>query len=278
MMVPDHRAGTHLRCPRCGADLVAPGKPVKSAQPLQIEQPPPPSSEVPDVLPPVPVLHEVAAPPVTPSGTKSPDREVASFRPVITSNVKRTRSRELIEEPPLPLLAPNLPAPAKPPLTGQPLVPDRDKQAAVFQLGLVVGTLALFSMSPALWEWFAVWQNPDAPPVPPWVFALLLGGVIQLAYAVYLAQVPDWSALWTTTAALLCASAGYALMLGTTLVGREEGALVVLFRYADKIPGNRAAMWCFVMLCFTSVVTYFLGLTAARWHRSYRLLRRVYEA
>ena len=71
-------------------------------------------------------------------------------------------------------------------------------------------------------------------------------------------------------------AAAWAALLGTTLLGRDESALVTLFRYADKLEGNRAAMWCFIMLCFTSVLAYFLGHTAVRWQRSYRLLREVH--
>lgn len=142
-------------------------------------------------------------------------------------------------------------------------------------LGLLVAALACFSVFPAVWEWFAIWQSPDAPATPPWVFAIMIAGVLMLAYAVYLAQSPDWSALWTTTIALLGAAAAWAVLLGTTLLGRAESALVELFGYGDKLEGNRAAMWCFVMLCFTSVLAWFLGHTASRWHRSYRLLREV---
>ena len=118
-----------------------------------------------------------------------------------------------------------------------------------------------------------LWQDPEVPPVPPWVFAILFTAVLQLGYAVYLAYVPDWSALAATTIAMLASAAAWATLLGTTLVGKDESSLVMLFHFADKLEGNRAAMWCFVMLCFTSVAAYFLGLTAARWYHSYQLLK-----
>jgi hypothetical protein len=149
--------------------------------------------------------------------------------------------------------------------------PPSQRESALY-LSFVLAALAIFGVSPAVWEWFELWRNPDQPPVPPWVFALLITGVLQLAYAVYLAQVPDWSALWATTIATLAAAAAWAALLGTTLLGRDESTLVMLFRYADKLAGNRAAMWCFIMLCFSSVLAYFLGHTAVRWQRSYRLL------
>lgn len=154
-------------------------------------------------------------------------------------------------------------------------LPPADQAATAFSLSLVLAALALFGVAPAVWEWFELWRNPDQPPVPPWVFAMLITGVLQLAYAVYLAQAPDWSALWATTIATLAAAAAWAALLGTTLLGRDESVLVTLFRYADKLEGNRAAMWCFIMLCFTSVLAYFLGHTAVRWQRSYRLMREL---
>lgn len=291
MMVPDHRAGTRLRCPRCGAELLVPGKPVKPPRPSPVLPPsPPPVAKAAEVAhepavdvvppplptpPPEPVAPPIAVdpePPPKPTTSKSP-----APGPETTGEVKPLRRlRPLLSPSPSIVLA-NLTAPPKPPITGKPLPPGRDKQSAAIQLGLLVAALAVFSISPAIWEWYAVWQNPEVVSTPSWIYVVLLAGVIQLAYAVYLAQVPDWSALWSTTAALLAASAGYALMLGTTLAGRDESTLVVLLQYADKVPGNRAAMWCFVMLCFTSVVTYFLGVTAARWHRSYWLLRQVHE-
>jgi hypothetical protein len=140
----------------------------------------------------------------------------------------------------------------------------------------MLAALAIFGVSPAVWEWYTLWQNPEETSVPPWVFALLITGVLQLAYAVYLAQAPDWSALWTSTLATLAAAAAWATLLGTTLLGKDESMLVMLFRYADKLEGNRAAMWCFIMLCLTSVLAYFLGLSAARWRRSYRVLRELH--
>jgi hypothetical protein len=156
-------------------------------------------------------------------------------------------------------------------------MPPADHVTAAFYLAVALAVLAVFGVSPAVWEWFALWQKPEAPATPPWVYALLMVAVLQLAYAVYLAQAPDWSALWTTTIATLAAAAAWATLLGTTLMGRQESMLVTLFRYSDKLAGNRAAMWCFVMLCFTSVLAYFFGLTAVRWQRAYRLLRKIHQ-
>jgi len=252
MMVPDHRAGTMLRCPRCGVELRVPGGEAKTPAANLESGPPEPlvdpardrHQELP--IPPPPLAAPPAASVLIDEATSVTPPPASTPRSIGSSSLAKSG-----------------------------WLPPADQAATAFYLSLLLAALALFGVAPAVWEWFELWRNPDQPPVPPWVFALLITGVMQLAYAVYLAQVPDWSALWATTIATLAAAAAWAALLGTTLLGRDESALVMLLRYADKLAGNRAAMWCFIMLCFTSVLAYFLGHTAVRWQRSYCLVREL---
>jgi hypothetical protein len=252
MMVPDHRAGTTLRCPRCGVELRVPGTAAKPSAPLV----PPPSG----VIPPVATAEKE-----TSNLVESPPPIAPPNPPVSSASTDALSPRSPNQSPAVKSSARTMPGWSPPSV----------QSSMALYLSLVLAALAIFGVAPAVWEWFELWRNPEQPPVPPWVFALLITGVLQLAYAVYLSQVPDWSALWATTIATLAVAAAWAALLGTTLLGRDESALVTLFRYADKLEGNRAAMWCFIMLCFTSVLAYFLGHTAVRWQRSYRLLREV---
>lgn len=257
MMVPDHRAGTRLRCPRCGVELQVPGTAVQVASAQEKKLPAEKESAVKQML----AAAEVAVP---------DPGEAASAVPApplqVPDSAAPVGEAPTVEAPPLPARS----------AAAKAWTPPRNQRATAVGLSLVLAALALFGVAPAVWEWFALWQNPDEPPVPPWVFALLITAVLQMAYAVYLWQVPDWSAMWATTIATLAAAAAWAALLGTTLLGQQESALVELFRYADKLDGNRAAMWCFIMLCFTSVLAYFLGLTAVRWQRAFELLRKVH--
>lgn len=250
MMVPDHRAGTRLRCPRCGVELQVPGT-LKAASVEKKEA---------SVTPPVTVV-EVAVPNL---GEVASELEAPPLN--VPDSAAPVGAAPMVEPPPL----------AAKSAAAKAWTPPRNQHATAIGLSLVLAALALFGVAPAVWEWFALWQNPDEPPVPPWVFALLITAVLQLGYAIYLWQVPDWSAMWATTIATLAAAAAWAALLGTTLLGKQESALVELFRYADKLEGNRAAMWCFIMLCFTSVLAYFLGLTAVRWQRAFELLRKMH--
>lgn len=256
MMVPDHRAGTRLRCPRCGVELQVPGTAVQAASAQEKKLPAEKELAVKQML----AAAEVAVPDPgeATSAVQAPPLKVPDTAPV--------GEAPTVEAPPLPARS----------AAAKAWIPPRIQRATAVGLSLVLAALALFGVAPAVWEWFALWQNPDEPPVPPWVFALLITAVLQLGYAVYLWQAPDWSAMWATTIATLAAAAAWAALLGTTLLGQQESALVELFRYADKLEGNRAAMWCFIMLCFTSVLAYFLGLTAVRWKRAFELLRKVH--
>ena len=67
---------------------------------------------------------------------------------------------------------------------------------------------------PALAEIGAHLRADSSPGVAPWAYVVLWLGLLQLGYAVYLIQLPDWSSLWTAAqasllvAAALCGRAG----------------------------------------------------------------------
>jgi hypothetical protein len=211
---------------------------------------------------------EVAVPVNEPAAPSNPEP--------VTAEVAAPVAPPLPGEPVAPpqILLPE-PPPRAVPVRKEPVQPTAQQYAQARVLSACLATLAIFSTIPAVWEWIAGWQSVEPPPTPPWVFAILLAGLLQLAYAVYLSQLPDWSALWATTLATMISAAGWALLLGATLLGKQESTLVLLFRYGDKLPGQRAGMWCLVMLCFTSVLAYFLGIAAVRSRRSYVVLREL---
>lgn len=152
--------------------------------------------------------------------------------------------------------------------------PDAAKWTTALHLGLLVMAVAVFSVLPALWEWLAIAQLTEGPPVPPWVYVSLVAGVVLFAFGVYVAQLPDWSTLWVTTSALLIFAAIYAALLSTTWLGAHESPLVSLLRFGDKLAGQRALMWCSVMLSLSSFTAYFVGHTAVQWYNAYRVLLR----
>jgi predicted RNA-binding Zn-ribbon protein involved in translation (DUF1610 family) len=154
--------------------------------------------------------------------------------------------------------------------------PSRENIVTAWHLGLLVAAVALFSMGPAVWEWIHLWQKQAQLQLPLWVIVSVLVGIILFAYGVYLSQLPDWSAMWIVTGALLLVSAGYAAVLATTLLGSYDTSLVTWLNFGDKLSGFRATLWCLVMLALSSASAYFVGQAAIRWRRVYcGLLKRI---
>jgi hypothetical protein len=141
-----------------------------------------------------------------------------------------------------------------------------------------VVAVALFSVLPGIWEWYAAAQLGPAAAIPGWVPVSLLAGLILGAYGVYLAQLPDWSALWMGTLVLLLMAGCYAAVLATTLLGSYETSLVAGLQFGDKLSGQRAALWCGSMVLLSSLAAFFTGQEAVRWYNAWRRAQRSPEA
>ncbi|MEX0818388.1 MAG: hypothetical protein WD070_02310 [Pirellulaceae bacterium] len=102
-----------------------------------------------------------------------------------------------------------------------------------------------------------------------WACALLLVGVVQCAYAVYLVQLPDWSSVGVVTCVTLAIAAGYAAMFGLTLLSSDQGHFVQLLDLADRLRGGKATAWCLIMLSLMSLTSYFSGRLGVRWRNSF---------
>lgn len=154
-------------------------------------------------------------------------------------------------------------------------LPSRHLQDQAFQFGVLLGTVALFSVLPAAWEWVALAQVKNGVSPPPWVYLSLLGGLLIAAYGVFVAQCPDWSAFSVATGVLLALAALYAALLATAWLGNNESPLVALLQFGDKLAGRRAALWCFCMLGLYSLAGYFVGQAAVQSYNAYRRSRKV---
>ena len=88
---------------------------------------------------------------------------------------------------------------------------------------------------------------------------------LQGAYSAYVYQLPDWSTVWVVTIVTLVIATGYGMMLGLTFITHGDAWLVNILDLGDVLRGGRASLWCFVMLCLTSLVSYFSGRISVRW-------------
>jgi hypothetical protein len=156
---------------------------------------------------------------------------------------------------------------------------DASRTLGVYQLAAALVAAALFSVAPAVWdlvEYIRI-DDLDAPFVARWALVLFFLGIVQLAYAVYLFQLPDWATVWVVTVLLLLMAAGYAAVLGMVLISDGDGLLVGPhgLQLADKLAGGQAALWCLCMVCVATILAFFAGRMSVRWRAAERVLQAV---
>lgn len=146
---------------------------------------------------------------------------------------------------------------------------DRDKVATVRWLAAALVGISLFGLAPAAQEIVKHVQLDDGSLLNRWVYASLLIGGLQLAYAGYLAQLPDWSSVWVVTVFSLVVASVYAAMLCVTLLAGIDSDFVQALDLAERLRGGKATGWCFVMLCITGLLAYSSGRVGSRWRQAF---------
>jgi hypothetical protein len=152
--------------------------------------------------------------------------------------------------------------------------PEGARTLAVYQLAAALVAAALFSVAPAVWDLVEYLRIDGSPFVARWALLLFFIGVLQLAYAVYLFQLPDWSSVWVITVFALCGAALYAAVLGIVLMSAPDGVLVGPhgLQLADKLAGGKAALWCVAMVALLVMLALAAGKLCLSWQRAERML------
>ena len=132
---------------------------------------------------------------------------------------------------------------------------------------------ALFSVLPSVWDAIVYANGTSASPVGRWGIVLAMLGVVQVAYAIYLIQLPDWTTVWMVTLFALASASLYAMALGLTIISGEEGWLVSFLQLSDKVGGGKAALWCLCMMSVMTLLAFFAGRISVRWRQTEAMLR-----
>ena len=132
---------------------------------------------------------------------------------------------------------------------------------------------AFFSVFPSAWDLFAYATANSASPLGRWAIVLGMLGVVQVAYAIYLIQLPDWTTVWMVTLFALASAALYAMALGLTIISGEDGWLVRFLQLHDKVAGGKAALWCLCMMSVMTLLAFFAGRISVRWRQAETVLR-----
>jgi len=146
---------------------------------------------------------------------------------------------------------------------------DRKHVATVRWLAAAILLTGLVGTVPAIIDIVEHTLSDSSVGLSRWACALLLVGLLQCAYAVYLVQLPDWSSVWVVTIFTLAIAASYAAMFGLTLLSSDQGHFVQLLDLADRLRGGKATAWCLIMLSLMSLTSYFSGHVAARWRNAF---------
>ena len=143
------------------------------------------------------------------------------------------------------------------------------KRWPVYQLGMWAMALAVISMIPALLDMVAHARQADSAGISRWALALFLAGGLQIAYAVYLMQLPDWATAWVMSIVMLVCATAYAALLGALTLANQQSQFVQFLELGDKLPGHQATTWCVMMLTLSGLLAYFSGRISFRWRRTY---------
>jgi ribosomal protein S27E len=226
--IPSHRHPAAVRCPACGKQLRVP----QAA--TAVTTPPLPRGHT----------HEVK------SGPRPP---VAVDR----------------GPPATPVAPPSVLPQRTSPGTGRPTAREHDatRRSAVYQFGVATILVAWLGMVPAVIHLLQPLTGVAATGAARWwPFLLLIGGV-QVAYAMYAMQLPDWSTVWMTSLFSLLLAAAYAMLVGIALLADEQHPVLQGLGLTDRLSSRRLACWCVVMLTVTGLLAYFGGQLALRWQR-----------
>jgi len=148
---------------------------------------------------------------------------------------------------------------------------DPGKKWTAYQLGMCLAALALVGMYPAVMEVVRHYTDFDSRGIESWAYLLFLLSSVQLVYAFYMVQLPDWSTTWVVMIANAVASVIYAIGMGVTLMADEGHALIAWLGLSNLQSAGYVSPWCFMMTLLTSLLTYFLVRASLKWQRAFEL-------
>jgi len=287
--------GTSVRCPACKRKFrvsregaTAEPESLRPSAPLAEERR---SAEAAKRPPPLPPKRDSAPPPE--SGTKGPQppprkaqaaaapeavKPSAPPRPDRRQSAERTqpkpRDRWKSEPTPPDRTSPPEPPPPEPPRPAVGVeIPASQRQTAYFAAG-GLAALAALSLYPGAREIFEQLRRPDGTGIDTWAWLTLALGLTHLAYGLYLAQLPDWSAALMTLLVTTLVTAVYAAGLGLLMMARGDNATLVWLGLADELAAGYARPWCLAIASLYCVLAIALIRITAGWHKRAQLLAR----
>jgi hypothetical protein len=281
-------AGKKVRCPKCKQTVVVPAaekskskpksKPKSESESKPTPGPPPRKSKSNDKADASrQKSSSEAAPPESaekPPRPKRTEKKPASSRKPVEQEPVPT-APETSEEPP----ADELDTVEAPPTAEeiadatpvQGYEADEGKRVSVYGLAAMMVMLAIVNGIPAVWQVIQFVQAEQPYYLEPWTHMLLLLSGIQLTYAIYLAQLPDWSTTRVAMVFTALMTTFYAAGLGLATTAASDNQMIDFLGLNDELQAGRLTSWCLIMLALNGLVTYFNSRVSIRWHKSFMI-------
>jgi len=143
--------------------------------------------------------------------------------------------------------------------------------AAVF-----IMLVGLINLLPAIFHWYQWSQDPLAVELPRWIYFLIFLAAIHFLYALFVLQIPDWSALRSVSVVMLIEAALCGFVSVGILLGGPSSPTVSYLGVQYSML-NSASIWCVAMLLLAIVTSYLTAKEAFNWQQIDRLLQQASE-
>jgi len=137
-------------------------------------------------------------------------------------------------------------------------IPRKAEHRIALRLAAVPAVAAVVSVGPVMAS------HANLLTAPPWALAAVCLALLQLVYAVWMVNAPDWASARVQMAACAIAATIYGILMTLTMVTPADHPLILGLGDVRQL----ARAWCGLMLVLMGAATWFCGRTSARWRRS----------
>ena len=99
---------------------------------------------------------------------------------------------------------------------------------------------------------------------PPWALAAVFLAVLQLVYAAWMINAPDWASARVQMVVCAVVTTIYGMLMTLTMITPVNHPLILGLGEVRRA----APAWCGLMLVLIGAATWFCGRTSAKWKRS----------
>jgi hypothetical protein len=167
-----------------------------------------------------------------------------------------------------PVAPPRPQNPPAPPPVG--IVHPLAKRMTVYYLAAGLAGVAVVSVFPAVREVLLHFASENSPGIDLWAPIVILIAMIQLAYVVYVVQLPDWGSTRVLMVLSVIVAMFYAMVLGMSVMAQDDNPFVLCLGLTNEYALSQIKAWCFLMLALMCTLAYFWARTTFLWHRDNR--------